>query len=303
MSSFQEKLPRKFRSLREPGFAEAPDKEILLQPEDILDQLLGGEGSQRLLGVWSEERIRQEFERHGVWKRLQQLGFRATELRVDTMDPYEHRLTVVDPAAAPDHPLIEIILHSTTIPRKRLPSGLNMTSLRSVLVEWMLLQNPLGHFSEDRPRLPGQRFPGLGLSRQLFHVLYRLAGDVGVHALLVIPGHYHNAVIFSRRFHYLRPESEARLRCYVRDLGREPLARVSWAFELGCVRELESGKHIRWFVDWQAIAVDEKLETFFRSEAYQRPIEEFVESHHYEIDEKLFKEKAHLIDTLADLVI
>lgn len=301
MATFKEKFPTKFRALLDPDRGDSAGKEILIDPEDVLDQLLDRKGPTLYMGIWDEARIRQEFDRHGIWKRLHALGYQRAELRLDTRDAYEHRLSVVDPEAAPEIPLIEVVLHRTNIPRRRLPAGLDVPSLRTMLVEWMLLQNPRAQFTNEKSRLPGQRYPGLGLSREMFLFLFHLACELEVNALTVTPGHYHNAVIFSRRLHYLRPESEARLRCYVRDLGDQSLAKVSWAFELGCVREIETGKHVRWFVDWQAVATDEVLRNFFESKDYESPIAAFVGNHHYRIDENLFEQKKHIIDTLADL--
>lgn len=301
MSTFREKFLRKFRTTGESGSRPVLQKEILIEPDDVLDQLLEDRGPTRFMGIWDEQRIRREFERHQVWKKLQELGYSHASLRLDISDPYEHRLTIRDSRAAPDVSLIEIVLHCTTIPQKQLPAGLQVPSLRTLFVEWMLLQHPRGNFTEERPRLPGQRYPGLGLSREMFLILFRLACDLEVHALAVTPGHYHNAVIFSRRLHYLRPESEARLRCYVRDFAGRPLAEVSWGFELGCVREIETGRLVHWFVDWQAAAASEVLERFFESASYSAPIDDFLKRHHYEIDEELFERKKPIIDTLADL--
>jgi hypothetical protein len=41
----------------------------------------------------------------------------------------------------------------------------------SLAVRWLALQDPRGRFTPERPRLPGQRYPGLGLGKRLYERL------------------------------------------------------------------------------------------------------------------------------------
>src|SRR6185312_11389377 len=62
-----------------------------------------------------------------------------------------------------------------------------------VQVEWLLMQNPRGAFTAQRPRLPGQVLPGTGLGRAVHGLLVIMAGRLQRDALVVVPAHHHLA--------------------------------------------------------------------------------------------------------------
>ena len=81
---------------------------------------------------------------------------------------------------------------------------------KTVRIEWMLLQNPCQEFSPERPRLPGQDYPGLGLGREIMEVLRVLGWRLRVAAFDVNPHCYvHNAVLYARQFSFVEPEDQA----------------------------------------------------------------------------------------------
>ncbi|KAL8281136.1 hypothetical protein RQP46_006494 [Phenoliferia psychrophenolica] len=116
---------------------------------------------------------------------------------------------------------------------------------------WMQMHDPFA--TTTRPLLPGQRFPGLGLGRQIGKIMEGMAEHSKVtDALLNFPFHYHNAVayealgykhfcpVYSAYFqwfhHQLQPTIEAHGFCF-----------VAWAVSMGHVRriteQLEPGGH------------------------------------------------------------
>src|SRR5260370_19674664 len=57
-------------------------------------------------------------------------------------------------------------------------------------VHWLALRNPRASFSEDRPQLPGQDVPGLGLAREMTEILARMAVRLDLAGLAFRPSSY-----------------------------------------------------------------------------------------------------------------
>ena len=81
----------------------------------------------------------------------------------------------------------------------------NGKSYETIAIEWMSLQNPYGEFTKDRPQLPGQQKPGLGVASKAVELLIIMAWRLNLSGLLNTPDHYHNAYLYSRIFYYLNP--------------------------------------------------------------------------------------------------
>jgi len=96
-----------------------------------------------------------------------------------------------------------------------------------LVIHWLVLSSPDGTFSVDRPRLPGQEKPGLGLLNPTLALLKSLARELSVDGVLDVPDHFHTALFYSRAFLYLDPEAEGRFLAIARDLSGIPLAQAS----------------------------------------------------------------------------
>ena len=60
-------------------------------------------------------------------------------------------------------------------------------------IEWLLMQNPRARFTAQRPRLPGQKHPGLGLLADVIALLIVACDRLQLGGLLFVPAHYHTA--------------------------------------------------------------------------------------------------------------
>jgi hypothetical protein len=100
---------------------------------------------------------------------------------------------------------------------------------------WLVLSDPDKDFSVDRPRLPGQQRPGLGLLDEVFYLLRTFARDLSVDGMLDVPEHFHTALFYSRSFRYLDPVVEGRFQAIARDLAGVPLALASDAIRKECL--------------------------------------------------------------------
>jgi len=266
------------------------DSSAYFDESDLFNVNIGKRGHSYFLGYYSEEGLKMALEKYGVVEELAQRGFNDLVYRVDTSDPYVHRLTIYDGKADPQHMLVEAVLKRE---RKKLDlpfkHKMNGYSFEALSIEWMCMQNPRQSFSEERPRLPGQNYPGLGMASKAVIILMLIAWRLRLAGLLNTPDHYHNAYIYSRIFYYLDPDIQARLLALSRDMKSYDLVKVAWALEWGAVFNENSGETAAWTAAPQVVPLDEKLKDFFNSSAYNRYVKEQSKKYKFRLDEDIYE--------------
>lgn len=138
-----------------------------------------------------------------------------------------------------------------------------------VSVFWVREEDPTREFAPGRTPLPLQRYPGLGVLREVFRVIVRIAGEMGKDGVACVPKFFHDAVIFyrSRLFLFLDPAQEGRFEALMRDLRNLPIGTASLALAFGSVTGAE-GRVVNWESALQVFPVSEELRALFNSSAY-----------------------------------
>ena len=98
------------------------------------------------------------------------------------------------------------------------------------------LRNPRSHFSTERPALPGQEVPGLGLSREVSEMLSRMAVRLGLEGLAFRSAAYHLAYAGRETLRFVDPARQGRFEALSQALQGLPLADATRAVMDGRVR-------------------------------------------------------------------
>ena len=123
-------------------------------------------------------------ERSGILAQLRAKGFRSLRVELDARNgPATPCGCVCE--GGPEEVLVELRAERS----RRVVPGMEVIAL-----EWLLLQNPRGEFSPRRPRLPGQKHPGLGLLRDIMGWLMVVCEQHGLDGIFFTTVHYHIAV-------------------------------------------------------------------------------------------------------------
>ncbi|MBF2053994.1 MAG: hypothetical protein IGS03_11100 [Candidatus Sericytochromatia bacterium] len=222
---------------------------VLRASTEAARSLTGPDSAGLYLGYYSYNGIEQAFEAYGVYEALDRLGFDRIQLQLHTADPFEHRLMLYDQEVKPERLLHEIVVRRRQLYFDRsdsVDSRFDGQHFGLLGIEWMCLQNPRQSFSELRPALPGQQYPGLGLGQLVLDLLQLTAERLVLDGIITIPAWFHNAVFYHTRFRYLSLSTEARLQALYRQLVRPlGLHRVAWAIEQQQV--CENGQSFEWF--------------------------------------------------------
>jgi len=135
--------------------------------------------------------------------------------------------------------------------------------------EWLLLQNPTETFTLDRPKLPGQDHPGLGLAKEFSELLLRICARLNLEGVLNRPAHFHTAAFTSEGFHFVDPKAEGRLHALRRVLHGCALADASTLIEEGRV-QLADNTPITWESLDHVRPASARLQKWFLSDEYSR---------------------------------
>ncbi len=202
--------------------------------EEIAGTVAGQET--RFLGRYSRHGIELAFEESGLLERLRARGYRELRLEFDLGDPLGHLLRIVSDDDDMPRVLFEVRLR---IDRAVLP-GLTMLA-----VEWLLIQDSGARYELNRPLLPGQRHPGMGLLRDTAAVLIVVCERLELDGIAFTPSYYHLARQARPIGRFADPEREGRYQALARAVGHLPLAEATAAVHGGRVVDTE-GQEVAW---------------------------------------------------------
>ncbi|MGH1362391.1 MAG: hypothetical protein ACRBF0_02465 [Calditrichia bacterium] len=250
-------------------------------------------GSLLLLGVLPVSIINGYLEKAGVYTHLEALGYSDFYLSLDSRDYYLQRLALYSSSPDENELLGEVVLkRNAAVPPMLVDALSDFYQPELLQIEWLMFRHPLGEFSDARPPLPGQEFPGLGLGKAVLTFLLLLGRRCGAVGILNTPEYYHNAEMYARAAYFVDPGYEAvRRRLSRQFLKKLGLSRLSWAIDSGCV--LENAQSFHWPIAPQLLPVHRKLRNFFRGRAYKKAVGAAMDGQAYFLDENCLK-RLHL---------
>lgn len=235
------------------------------------------------LGRFSPEALEAELRAAGIYEGLARRGYRVPVVRTE-LEGGEHRLKVLPQDG--EVPLIDLRLAevSAVVEEPYLTRrGLELVSF--LCIRWLALQDPFARFTPERPQLPGQTHPGLGLTRPLILRLLQWATDWGKDGLLNLPEYFHNAVFYSEIFRFVHPRQQGRFEALRRDLAGLHVAVASLAVDDGRVVSEPDGEPLRWEPGEMVAPLTSRLRRAFDSEDYAREVGEARDAARFRLGE------------------
>ena len=191
--------------------------------------------SSRFLDYYSTSGLELALERFGFLGALRRLGYGSFRVAIDRVDVGD-RIRLFGTGGGDEHLLLESVMAKSSI------EG------RSYLyLHWLTLRHPLAAFTVQRPQLPDQEVPGLGLSREVFEMCARIAARLSLVGVAMRPAWYHTAFAVRHDFRFFDPARQGRFEALVRDLRGLSLLDATRAVEGG--RVLLAGERYRWEPD------------------------------------------------------
>jgi hypothetical protein len=251
---------------------------------DIFDQLTGKKSPTLWLGHYTEAEVRRLLEKFGILPALKAKGFHEIIFSIAPVDRFMQALKIFTATSAAENLLAEFQLRETSFSHPCLEAG---APLRVLAIEWLLLQNPKTDFTAERPRLPGQRHPGLGLGKRTVQLLVHLAQQQGLAGVLNFPEFFHNAYLYLEYFCYCNPRFKGLVLALRRDMNELSLAELSWAIYHGCVIDAKSGQTYEWQAEALLLPL-EQIKQHFRSADYEQLVYDTMSASKFILDQKKF---------------
>jgi hypothetical protein len=240
------------------------DNDLGLTLEDIIPSLAAAAREPRFLGYYSRQGLELALERHGFLGRLRGKGF-APSIAFNLVDPQRHIVKIFgDPEQR--ELLIELVVRRD---RRAVPG------FELLAIDWLLLQNPRDRFTAERPALPGQVHPGLGLFEEMVALLIIACERVGLAGLVVTPSQYHLAVQWQKRLRFIDPRAGARLRA-IREAtaGHGGLAAAARAIADGRLVNSMTGETCSYEPAPMVYPISDELKAALDPEAYLQAIDD-----------------------------
>jgi hypothetical protein len=267
------------KRLRRDGSVRSASAPLALEGSDLA---AAGGLSSRYLGRFTLPALCAEMDQAGVLPALRTRGYDPS-VRIEREEG-EHRLLVTSSNGS--EVLIDLRMREEALPisdpglRSR---GLEVLSV--LVVEWLSLQDPRAVFTRERPRLPGQTHPGLGLGRQLYGRVLGWAAAWGKDGLVNVPAFFHNAKFYAPPFAFLDAAEQGRFEALCRDLAGHPVADASAALEAGRVVEVASGEPVTWSPGDMLAALSPPVREYLASPEYARAVAAARDSRHFRVAE------------------
>lgn len=265
----------------------------LQQGEDGLDEWSLGpelfEDDDRWLGFYTREGLRTALHKYGFFRDLERLGFRDCRIQIRTDDPDQHLFRLHSGRPDVDEPLIELTVRRDFLrPRTGEVDRLDDRPRPMLTVDWLLMQNPTASFRADRPPLPGQHFPGLGVGAQVLEMLRNICHRLDLAGITTVPSYFHNAVFYSREFHHFDPRWQGLFEALMRDLLDRldgSVVAASWALHWDLVEAPDSpDRPVSWFQQLMIDPISESLQSYFADSAYRDQSRQTRQDHRFEVD-------------------
>ncbi len=254
----------------------------LVEDWEIFGDLAERRGTSLFLGRFTMTEIQAVLDKKGFFKEARKLGLWPLVFDLDSSAYPLQRLRIFYERPDPDQIIIDLKLRERPFDPAGLP-GFPPGRLRALALEWLTLQNPRSAFSDARGGLPGQQRPGLGMSRRIMDVFVFLGKRARADALLAFPAYYHNAVLFSRFFRFVRPEKEGEIAAIRRTFAHMSIRQLAWIVHLGCLRT-STGAVYEWRSEEQFLPLRRDLRGWFESRAYRERVREAAAKASFRVD-------------------
>ncbi len=270
----------------------SPDKSLLINEEEIISELTNKSGTGLFLGKYPLNTVLDVLKKRSFFKEAQKRNLWPLEFDLDSTDFHSgQRFRIFYRSKNPKNVVVDLKIRENHC-RIKNEIGFEwpLPEFNFLALEWLTLQNPLQEFSKDKTPLPGQKHPGLSLGKKvvdLFIYLARLNRNDGI---MAFSSYFHNALLFSRYFHFVNPEKKAEILAIRKTFSKLSFKELAWIVHFDCL--LVNGNNIyKWRAEEQVYPMNRLLEKYFNSRQYRDKVKEAQKQNVYSIDWEAYNRK------------
>jgi len=250
------------------------DIDFSISEEEVLKDLDTEVGNDRLLERFSVDEVLKALSQNGVLQALNDRGYPMPKMTIRSIDPFRQTLKIFSSIEAPEddeHLLCELRVFDAHL-KGPCPLTGKPFEVDALVIDWLNFQNPNGKFSPDKPRLPGQRYPGLGIMRISMSAILDLARQIGKEAVINIPEYYHNAVLYRPAFHFFSAFVQGRFNALEHFFSGRSLADASNSVAVQRVFNETTNEVFVWRPHEQILGLTPRIADYFKSDLYKQKV-------------------------------
>jgi hypothetical protein len=271
----------------------------LVDEREIFTELASKKGSSLFLGRYSLSEILAVLNKKGFLKEARKRFLWPLAYEIDSSEYPLQRLQIYLREPGPETLIVDVKVKETEFVPKETPDRIAVLPPQKALAfEWLTLQNPLMKFGEQFTPLPGQTRPGLRMRTRIMDLFLYLARLTRKDCLLAFPAYFHNAVLFSRYFHFWNPRKEAEVLAIRRSFSHMPFKQLAWVVHLNCLRR-EDGTVYEWAAEEQLCPMTRPLKEYFDSRRYKDIVKSGRKSPAFSVDWADFERKSGDLPTFC----
>jgi hypothetical protein len=260
----------------------------LLGEDEIFSELAERKGTSLFLGKYTLNEVLAVLVKKGFIKEARKRGLWPLDYELDSTQFPLQRFQIFLRDKSSENLIVDLkIREGLFSPPPPLRPSAEAPGFKSLVLEWLTLQNPIEEFGEKRGSLPGQLHPGLGMRRKVLDVFVYIGKLVRADVLMAFPAYYHNAVLFSRYFHFLNPEKEGEIQAIRRTFSHFSIRQLAWAVYLNCLIRAD-GTVYEWRAEEQVFPLHKDLRDYFESKAYRERVKESFSRQRFTLDAEQF---------------
>lgn len=261
-----------------------PQAPFTITEAELFSQLPQAIGPPLFLDRFTPEEMEERLLTCGFLPALIGKGVERPRLEFQRVDPDEHRLLIFHDADGAKFVELRLTFEKLEVPPLRAilasPSYFDMLA-----INWALLQNPRAEFTSERPPMPGQKYPGLGLGRKCQGFLMKLAAELRRDGLINHPQYFHNALFYRDEYFFVDPVRQGQLLAMIRDLAKHPVAVASSAVSDGKLADARTQAMVEWKPGAMVCPLRKRLRRYFESRPYREAVQRSAASHVYDLIE------------------
>ena len=271
----------------------------LVEEGEIFATLAERKGSFLFLGRYSLNEVLAVMKKRSFLKDALKRKLWPLDYELDSREYPLQRLQIFYKDKSPENLIVDLKIREAEYPLKVRLGGLNaVLSPKSLVLEWLTLQNPLEEFNDKSIPLPGQLRPGLSLSKKVMDTFIYLARLTRKDCLLAFPAFFHNALLFSRYFRFMNPEKEGEVAAIRKAFSHMPFKHLAWVVHLNCLRR-KDGSVYEWRSEEQVYPLNRALKEYFESRDYRERVKAAQRGLEFVVDREGFRKKAEGIPALC----
>jgi acetoin utilization deacetylase AcuC-like enzyme len=227
----------------------------------------------RFLGHFSKHQLELELQQLGFLDHVRSRGFGHPSITLEAPAGLGQTLRIY---GDPSH--TDLLLELKAGRSRSMVPGYEV-----IEIEWLLLQNPRGGFSEARPQLPGQSHPGLGLMRHVAAWLVVVCERLSLDGIAFVPSQYYMAAVGRRHLKFAEPASQARFEAMRNALAGVDLSDANRAVDGGRLEDARTGETVRWEPATMVVAVSGKLGAQLTGREYREAVRQALETYDFRL--------------------